>query len=245
MATRAGEPYTRQAACGEEIAFSKNGTICVSAQNSALATRPGDVHHCGADALDVDSLRVTVMAAHLPLTELARVLHQHLTCLAPPQQQDQPELKFQEIEQALAAPETTIFICGESGRLPQMPLIDGTYLCDRPGESDFVINEFDDVTTETEQKRFANFVQQLAEQRAPRHFVLCGVSKSVRELLKAHESSYDYAPCAQNLRANVSANISSTRTRDFDTSGSHHVYVLSEKLFWEMLNDPTFARSIR
>ncbi len=127
-----------------------------------------------------------------------------------------------------------------------MPVIDGTYLCDRPAETDFVvIDEFDDVTTEEEQKRFANFVQQLAEQRTPLHFVLCGVSESVRELLKAHESSYDFAPGDQNLQANVSAYISSTRDRAFDTAVPHHVYVLSEKLFWEMFSDPTFARSIR
>ena len=127
-----------------------------------------------------------------------------------------------------------------------MPVIDGTYLCDRPAETDFVvIDEFDDVTTEEEQKRFANFVQQLAEQRTPLHFVLCGVSESVRELLKAHESSYDFAPGDQNLQANVSAYISSTRDRAFDTAAPHHVYVLSEKLFWEMFSDPTFARSIR
>lgn len=183
------------------------------------------------------------MAAHFPLIELAHTLQQHLTFLAPLQKQDQPDVRFQEIEQALTMSETTVFIYGEAGKVRRLPVI-GTYLCDRPGETDLlIVDEFDEVRTEGEQKRFAAFIQQLTEQQIPTHFMLCGVSESVRELLKPHESSYDYAQHDQSLEANVPACISRTRDQAYDADTAHHVYFLSEKLFWEMFSDPTFARS--
>lgn len=185
------------------------------------------------------------MATHLPLTEFARVLQQHLTCPAPLQKRDQTETSFQEIEQALATSETTVFICGEQGRPAQLQVIDGL-LCDPSGETDFLIlDAFEDAGTEAEQRRIANFAQQLAEQRAPVRLVLFGVSESVRELLKPHESCYDCVLNGQTLQTNASDCISSKKGRLTGIRAPHHVYVLSEKIFWEMLSDPTFARVFR
>ena len=188
------------------------------------------------------------MAAHLQLTELARILHKHLTCPTPLQTQNRlkADAVFREVEQALETPGTTIFIHGDfdRGKTPHADVIDGTYLCDRQGESDFlVIDEFDEIATEREQRRFANFVEQIAEQRTLIRFVLCGVSEPVRELLGAHESLYDYADTEGPFTCPPSSG-ANEREQALEASRQHHVYVLSEKLFWEMFEDPTFARSL-
>lgn len=192
---------------------------------------------------------MTVMTAHLQLTELARVLHKHLTCPPPPQIPDQrkADREFREIEQALETPGTTIFIHGDlaQGRMPQGDAIDRTYFCERQGEPDFfVIDEFDEITTETEHQDFASFVRQIAEERTPIRFVLCGVSEPVRELLGAHESIYDYLVTGQPLSTEAAFSAADRRDQAIESGLPHHIYILSEKLFWEMFEDPTFARSL-
>lgn len=189
------------------------------------------------------------MAARLQLTELARVLHKHLTCPAPFRAQGdfEADMQFREVEQALETPGTTIFIHGEFGRekIPHAGAVQGSYTCDREGQSDFVvIEEFDEIATEAEQTRFASFVKQISEQRTPTHFVLCGVSEPVREILGAHESLYDYVDAEETCSTNPGS-VAKMSKQSVETRLPHHVYVLSEKLFWEMFEDPTFARSLR
>jgi hypothetical protein len=122
------------------------------------------------------------MAARLQLTELARVLHKHLTCSAPIRAQGdfKADAEFREVEHALERPGTTIFIHGQSqGNIPHADVIEGSYVCDRQGQSDFVvIDEFDEIATEAEQRRFAGFVKRIAEQRTPH--VLCFVASQIR-----------------------------------------------------------------
>jgi hypothetical protein len=189
------------------------------------------------------------MAAHLQLTELARVLHKHLTCPTPPQIRDprRADRELREIEQALETPGTTIFIHGDlaQGRTPQAEAIDRTYFCDRQGERDFfVIDEFDEITTETEHQGFANFVRHIAEERAPIRFVLCSVSEPVRELLGAHESIYDYLATGKPFSTQAASGTANRREQAIEPGLPHRVCILSEKLFWEMFEDPTFARSL-
>ncbi|MFY9909932.1 MAG: hypothetical protein WCF22_13680 [Candidatus Sulfotelmatobacter sp.] len=190
------------------------------------------------------------MAARLQLTELARVLHKHLTCPAPIRAQGNfgADAEFREVEQALETPGTTIFIHGQfgQGKIPHAHVIQGSYVCDRQGQSDFiVIDEFDEIATEAEQRRFASFVKQIAEQRTPTRFVLCGVSEPVREILGAHESLYDYVDAEEPRPTEAACGVAKVIKQPFETRVPHQVYVLSEKLFWEMFEDPTFARSLR
>jgi hypothetical protein len=189
------------------------------------------------------------MAARLQLTELARVLHKHLTCSAPIRAQGdfKADAEFREVEQALERPGTTIFIHGQSqGNFSRADVIEGSYVCDRQGQSDFVvIDEFDEIATEAEQRRFAGFVKRIAEQRTPTRFVLCGVSDPVREILGAHESLYDYVEAEETGAMDPKSSVAKPSKPAFEARVPHYVYVISEKLFWEMFEDPTFARSLR
>lgn len=111
-------------------------------------------------------------------------------------------------------------------------------------DADVVVDEFDHVATEEERARFAEFVQQLTERRVPIRFMLCQVSETLKELLAAHESSYcfveDSALCGSGRKS-----CSVDRQPDVSAQAPHYVHLISEDLFWEMVNEPTFARSLR
>lgn len=197
------------------------------------------------------------------IENLAQVLH---ALLSPPasSQSQEPEPQVREIEQALDTPGRTIFIYGDLAggkmqhmRRPGEPVPAGTIepktalsLVLKGGEERkrdtlVVIDEFDEITGEAERARFADFIKQIEDQRLPIRFVLCGVSESVKKLLGAHESCYG---CIENLELPLNTD---AKFEVIETSPEgpikalpHYVHLVSEKLFWEMFNDPTFARSL-
>lgn len=103
----------------------------------------------------------------------------------------------------------------------------------------FVIDEFNRVATDEERHRFADFVHHISD--LPIHVILCGVSESLEELMQAHESRYRYVddfagiPNLEGLSSKLEA---------MGKKIPHYVNIVSEELFWEMFNDPTFARSL-
>ena len=109
-------------------------------------------------------------------------------------------------------------------------------------QTPLVIDEFDAITSEAVRTRFADFIKEIGDRRSPLRFVLCGVSESVRKLLGAHESCYSTDCARPNPDARIEV-IEST-TPGASHGLPHHVHLVSERLFWEMFNDPTFARSI-
>lgn len=225
-----------------------NGTRRVLLQRS-FSTQLGDKRHRDPVVGAIELLWVAVMTAHMQLTELAQLLHKHLTCASPlhTQSRIEADTEFLEIEQALESPGTTIFIHGDlvPGRMPRADLINSSYVYDRNGTDDFiVIDEFDKVTNQVEQRRFANFIGQIAEQRTPIHFVLCRVSEAVREILGAHESCYANSKPERPESTHAVPSVSNITAHAVQTDLPHHMYVLSERLFWEMFEDPTFARSL-
>jgi len=119
--------------------------------------------------------------------------------------------------------------------------------CKQPNELiPLVIDEFDRVRTGEERKRFQNLLQEISERRSPVRFVLCGVSNSLYDLMRAHESCYEersvipeFSEIARQPGAEPQdcANVQS--------ASPHYVHIVPESLFCEMLNEPTFARNLR
>ena len=200
------------------------------------------------------------------IEDLALILH---SLLSPPRSGRSQEAvskrdpQVQEIEQALDAPGRTIFIFGDlaGGKTPPLPgepVADGTIrpkaafsLVLKAGEGRkedtlMVIDEFDEITAAADRPRFADFIKQIEERSLPIRFVLCGVSDSVKKLLGAHESSYH---CVEDMdlprmRPEAKFEVIETSTESLGKGSPHYVHLVSEKLFWEMFSDPTFARSL-
>ena len=103
----------------------------------------------------------------------------------------------------------------------------------------FLIDEFNTVTTDEERRRFADFVHHLSDLTI--HVILCGVSESLEELLQAHESRYRYVDDFVGI---PDLGMLSAKLEALGKKAPHHVNVVSEELFWEMFNDPAFARSL-
>ncbi|MFZ3266218.1 MAG: hypothetical protein WA172_19585 [Terriglobales bacterium] len=181
--------------------------------------------------------------------DLAQILHSFLSPSQSEQHISPNDPPLREIEDALEAPGTTIFLYG--GHAPGDSLAqvlaahrlpDDKAASDQPVPAPLVIDEFDEITSEAERTRFADFIKEIGNRHSPLHFVLCGVSESVRKLLGAHESCYstDFAQPSPDARIEV---IDST-TPGASHGLPHYVHLVSERLFWEMFNDPTFARSL-
>jgi hypothetical protein len=118
-----------------------------------------------------------------------------------------------------------------------------------------VLDEFDRITSEVERTHFADFIKQIGDQQVPIRFVFCGVSDSMQKLLGAHESCYRYLEGVELQRlswearfeiienaANALGVIVDDRPRHRIAAISdgfpHYVHLISEKLFWQMFNDP-------
>ena len=213
------------------------------------------------------------MTATLELHEFAQVLHAHLTSSTATHTQNPGDrgTEVQEIEAALETPGRTIFIFGESheNKTSLADLIATECPPDRlspgsrgdpeailtvvvhhsamfgkrqPEDGTLAVEEFDQITDETQRSRFANFVLAIAEKRVPISFVLCEVSVSLKELLSAHESAYDYAEPPPRFARNAKSMV--TGVVGAGSRPPRHVHLISENLFWEMYNDPTFARAV-
>ena len=98
---------------------------------------------------------------------------------------------------------------------------------ERHEETVLVLDDFDEIKSDAERTQFAEFIKQIGGRNLPIRFVLCGVSEAVKKVFGAHESCYGNPDVAQP-----------------NSDAKHYVHFVSERLFWEMFNDPTFARSI-
>ncbi len=179
--------------------------------------------------------------------DLAQILHSFLNPSQSQQHISPHDPQVREIEDALEAPGRTIFLYGDRtpGNTLAQVLAAHRLSDNKPaGESvrtPLVIDEFEAITSEAVRTRFADFIKEIGDRNLPLHFVLCGVSESVRKLLGAHESCYSTDCALPNPDARIEVIKSTTQ----DAHGlPHHVHLVSERLFWEMFNDPTFARSL-
>ena len=211
----------------------------------------------------LDGLALDHKADRVSTEDLALILH---SFLSPAQSQISPrDPQVVEIEEALEAPGRIIFLYGDrapgntlaqafaalqSPRHESVPTgcgFSSTFALkvghDRTEDGVLVIDEFDEITSKAEPGRFADFIQQIGDQHLPIRFVLCGVSESLKKLLGAHESCYNSSDVTQPTPDTRFKDTKTTR-EGLNHDLPHYVHLLSERLFWEMFNDPTFARSI-
>jgi hypothetical protein len=214
----------------------------------------------------LDNLVLDNKADLVSTEDLAQILHSFLSP-AQSQQHFRPrDTQVREIEEALEAPGRTIFLYGD--RAPGNTLAQTFAAYGLPGDdavpkgcsSTFtvkaghhrndhnedivlVIDQFDEITSEAERTRFADFIQQIGDRNLPLRFVLCGVSESVKTLLKAHESCYSTTDFTWPSREGKVEVVETTRQR-LSHGSPHYAHLMPERLFWEMFNDPTFARSL-
>jgi hypothetical protein len=212
------------------------------------------------------------MTAKLELQEFAQILYAHLNSSTATLTKGLVNREVQEIEEALETPGRTIFIFGvrhenktlanmiaaecppdrispDSKENPEAILTvvirhSGTSIKRQPDVSMVAVEEFDQITDESQRSRFAHFVRAVAERRVPISFVLCGVSPSLKELLSPHESAYDYAAQPPRFARNGKSVIAGVVGTGPESRLPHCVHLISENLFWEMYNDPTFARAV-
>jgi hypothetical protein len=186
------------------------------------------------------------MTAASELDESAQILYRHRKPPVPIYRQTQvePQTEISDAEQALELRGTTVLVCGAWGarRLPLADIATEACASDENNKAVVVIDKFDLIQSEAERNRFANFVKMIAERRTSIRFAFLGVSDSVRELLRAHESFYDYVDAKNSCLKSGSDKGAKQDTR---TDALHPVYLISEALFLDMLSDPTFARSVR
>ena len=198
------------------------------------------------------------MIANLELPEFAGILHSVLSPTAPIESQEHifgGDPAVREIEDALETAGIAVFIYGdhEVGKASLAQAIEahqaaGAHLLKPGGSKKYtpvLIDEFDAITNNGERIRFADFIRQIDEGSTPVLFVFCNVSDSLKKLLGAHESSYLENINRPPPSSDVSFEIIDRAEEAIKTLPPHCVYLLSENLFWEMFNDPTFARSLR
>ena len=186
------------------------------------------------------------MIANLEREEFAEILDSLVTpsSSAPAKEFFTRDPQVCEIERALGAPGTTVFIYGEFGKGKDSPaeIIAALQSSNQaPGNCSVVIEQFDQIASEMERTRFATFIKQTTDRSIPTRFFGCGVSQAVKKLLGAHESCYLMEDMQPSPPADASLKISEA----LEPGSPHYVYLLSEKLFWEMFSDPTFAGSLR
>jgi hypothetical protein len=180
--------------------------------------------------------------------ELAQILQLFFSPVQQNNSQGAPQLR--EIEDALEAPGRTIFLYGDrtaGDTLAQILAAHRSPCNGRNEKTAFVIDEFDELANEVERARFVDFIDQIGERKLPIRFVLCGVSEALTKLLRSHESCYDsidFTWQGSGAKTEDEAEPLEAPGRRLGQHSPHHVHLLSERLFWEMFNDPTFARSL-
>jgi archaellum biogenesis ATPase FlaH len=126
---------------------------------------------------------------------------------------------------------------------------------ERRGDTVVVIDEFDEISRDSERAHFADFIKQIGDQQLGVRFIFCGVSDSLEKLLGAHKSCYRYVEGVEVPRltwdarqaiidgaANALGVTVGTHPRFRVAAVSdgfpHYVHLVGEKLFWAMFRDP-------
>ncbi len=176
--------------------------------------------------------------------DLAQILQLFFSPNAQNNSQGAPQLR--EIEDALDAPGKTIFLYGgraAGNTLAQILAAHRSPCNGRTEKTAFVIDEFDELTNELERAHFADFIDWIGDRSLPIRFVLCGVSEALRKLLGSHESCYDSIDFTRQGSGDKTESLEAP-SQGLGQHSPRYVHLLSERLFWEMFSDPTFAHSL-
>lgn len=114
-----------------------------------------------------------------------------------------------------------------------------------------VVDEFDQITKEDDQKAFANFIKQVSDQHVDAKFIVCGIADSPDVLMSAHASADRYFHTVEltklpwEARFEIDQDASSKlgifedestiiRIAKISDGFPHYVHFISEKLFWRV-----------
>jgi hypothetical protein len=122
-----------------------------------------------------------------------------------------------------------------------------------------VIDEFERIQDSDQRSMFADFIKQAGDQSLPVKLIFCGVGSALDQLLDAHHSCYRYLaavelerlaqkPLLEIVDAAASAvgvtieESSYYRIPKISDGFPHYVHLITEKLLWEIYQDPQPTR---
>jgi Cdc6-like AAA superfamily ATPase len=118
-----------------------------------------------------------------------------------------------------------------------------------------VVDEFERIQDHAQRMLFADFIKQAGDQSIPIKLIFCGVGSSLDQLLDAHHSCYRYLASIELERlafqprleiiekaaAAVGVQIeagSRYRVAAVSDGFPHYVHLITEKLLWQLFDDP-------
>lgn len=119
-----------------------------------------------------------------------------------------------------------------------------------------VIDEFDQILADREKKNVADLIKQLSDQNIPLRLILCGIGRSLEELIGVHLSTDRYLAtvaletiphdarwqiidsAAQHFQVKFDRD-SIIRIGQISDGYPYYVHLIGEKIFWELFDDET------
>lgn len=118
-----------------------------------------------------------------------------------------------------------------------------------------VVDEFERLEDEGERSLFADFIKQLGDRTVYLKFIFCGVGESLNKLLLDHHSCFRYLESVQlerlpwNARFEIVRSAGNAFSVDVDPETEfriaaisdgfpYYIHLVTEKLFWQVFDDP-------
>ncbi|RYG87244.1 MAG: ATP-binding protein [Alphaproteobacteria bacterium] len=124
-----------------------------------------------------------------------------------------------------------------------------------------VIDEFDQLRSDTEKKYIADLIKQLSDQRINLRLIICGIGSSLDELIGVHLSTDRYLatiplePLPHDARWQILRTASDALGVTLDRNSEvrigqlsdgfpYYVHLMGEQIFWQVLDDPKPIKSV-
>lgn len=118
-----------------------------------------------------------------------------------------------------------------------------------------IVDEFDQLADDSDKKSFADLIKQLSDQAVNLRLILCGIGRSLEELIGVHLSTDRYLATVplEQIPHDARWRILGTACAAFGVSIDrdsmirigqisdgfpYYVHLIGEKVFWEMMDDP-------
>ena len=118
-----------------------------------------------------------------------------------------------------------------------------------------IVDEFDQLVQQQDRKAFADLIKQLSDQQVNLRFILCGIGRSLEELIGVHLSTDRYLAAIEleqiphdarwkiitaacdHFKIKIDKD-SVIRIGQISDGFPYYVHLIGEKIFWEMNDDP-------
>lgn len=124
-----------------------------------------------------------------------------------------------------------------------------------------IVDEFDQLVEDKDKKAFADLIKQLSDQQINLRLVLCGIGRSLEELIGVHLSTDRYLATVQleqiphDARWKILESACAAFKVDIDKDSiirigqvsdgfPYYVHLMGEKIFWEMMDDPIVVNAM-